>query len=101
MLALDTAIQALGSTVSYGRRYLTLMIFNVALTNEDDDGVGGSGRDETAITQEQIEQLHDLVDSVGANLSAFLKHLGVESLAEIPASRFEEAKRALQRKAQR
>lgn len=36
-----TAVQGFGSTVTYGRRYLTLMVFNVALTNEDDDGNGG------------------------------------------------------------
>lgn len=33
-----TGVQAFGSTVSYGRRYLTLLIFNVTLTNEDTDG---------------------------------------------------------------
>lgn len=36
-----TAIQAHGSTFSYGRRYLTVMIFNVSLSGEDDDGNGG------------------------------------------------------------
>jgi hypothetical protein len=35
-----TAIQASGSTISYARRYLTLMVFNVVLTNEDNDGQG-------------------------------------------------------------
>lgn len=33
-----TSIQGLGSTVSYLRRYLTCMIFNVVLTDEDNDG---------------------------------------------------------------
>lgn len=33
-----TGVQAFGSTVSYGRRYLTLMIFNVTLCGEDTDG---------------------------------------------------------------
>jgi hypothetical protein len=33
-----TGVQAFGSTVSYGRRYLTCLIFNVTLTNEDRDG---------------------------------------------------------------
>jgi hypothetical protein len=33
-----TAIQASGSTISYGRRYLKLMVFDVVLTNEDNDG---------------------------------------------------------------
>ena len=35
-----TAIQASGSTISYGRRYLKLMVFDVVLTNEDNDGQG-------------------------------------------------------------
>lgn len=33
-----TSIQGLGSSVSYLRRYLTCMIFNVVLTDEDNDG---------------------------------------------------------------
>lgn len=33
-----TPTHAHGSTMSYGRRYLTLLIFNITLTNEDNDG---------------------------------------------------------------
>lgn len=33
-----TGVHGFGSTMSYGRRYLTCMIFNIALTNEDNDG---------------------------------------------------------------
>lgn len=35
-----TALHGVGSTMSYGRRYLAMLIFNVALTNEDNDGNG-------------------------------------------------------------
>ena len=35
-----TATHGFGSTMSYGRRYLTLLIFNIALVNEDDDSKG-------------------------------------------------------------
>ena len=35
-----TGVHAAGSTYSYARRYLTMMIFNVVLTNEDNDGNG-------------------------------------------------------------
>ncbi|SDH70522.1 ERF superfamily protein [Pseudomonas sp. BS3767] len=35
-----TGVHASGSTFSYARRYLTMMIFNVVLTNEDNDGNG-------------------------------------------------------------
>lgn len=33
-----TRTHAFGSTMSYGRRYVTLLIFNITLTNEDNDG---------------------------------------------------------------
>ena len=36
-----TGVQANGSTISYGRRYLTQMIFNVTTTDDDDDGNSG------------------------------------------------------------
>lgn len=40
--------QAFGSTMTYGRRYLKCMIFDIQVTNEDDDGhaAGNAGRDE-------------------------------------------------------
>lgn len=37
-----TATHGFGSTMSYARRYLVLMIFNLTLTNEDNDGNNGA-----------------------------------------------------------
>ena len=37
-----TKIHGAGSTFSYGRRYITLMIFNITLVDEDDDGNRGA-----------------------------------------------------------
>jgi hypothetical protein len=39
-----TRVQAKGSTTSFGRRYLVLMIFNVS-TEDDDDGNGGKKKE--------------------------------------------------------
>lgn len=36
-----TKVHGAGSTFSYGRRYLTLLIFNITLSDEDDDGNRG------------------------------------------------------------
>lgn len=36
-----TLMHAFGSTISYGRRYLALMIFNVATTDDDDGNAAG------------------------------------------------------------
>lgn len=38
-----TPTHAFGSTKSYGRRYLTLDIFNIVMVDEDDDGQAGGG----------------------------------------------------------
>lgn len=38
--ATKTGIQGMGSTSSYLRRYLTCMIFNIAVADEDNDGKG-------------------------------------------------------------
>lgn len=40
-----TPTHAFGSTKSYGRRYLTLDIFNIVMKGEDDDGNAGGGPD--------------------------------------------------------
>ncbi len=81
-----TAIQGFGSAMSYGRRYLTLLIFNVALTNEDDDGQ--SAGDGGGLTREQEVELSGLIRDTRTNTAKFLAIFGVESLPDIPASRF-------------
>jgi hypothetical protein len=48
-----TGIQAMGSTVSYLRRYLVCMMFNVA-TADDNDGNGGKGGGEQRLTDKQL-----------------------------------------------
>lgn len=89
-----TATHGFGSTMSYGRRYLTLMIFNIA--TEDDDGNSASG----TIPKEQQEELLELLDEVGKSAMEFCKHFGWSSIAAIPAKDFSKAKHALETKKQ-
>lgn len=49
-----TSIQGLGSSVTYLRRYLTLMIFNLTLRDEDDDGGGGRARHDNPEQQPDV-----------------------------------------------
>lgn len=60
-----TGVHASGSTFSYARRYLTMMIFNVVMTNEDDDGQGANSPQdpppEPVITAGQAAQLDALL----------------------------------------
>jgi len=89
-----TPTHAFGSAMSYGRRYLTLLIFNIA--TEDDDGqAAGRGK---SITDEQCNELLALAEDAGADKRAFCEWLGVDSFTAIPANRFDKAKNALQKK---
>ncbi len=93
-----TAVQGFGSTMSYGRRYLTLLIFNVALTNEDNDG--NDYGDPPCIGAQQVEQIEALVRETGANLAKFLGIFRVETVAAIPVGRYGEAMSILRERQQ-
>lgn len=92
-----TPTHAHGSTMSYGRRYLTLLIFNITLTNEDKDG----NRDSDLITEDQVTVLMDLAEEVKADRAKFLTYMKVERLADIQAKDFNRAKTALESKRSR
>lgn len=92
-----TPTHAHGSTMSYGRRYLTLLIFNITLTNEDKDGNKPGDR----ITDDQVTVLMDLAEEVKADRTKFLAYMKVEKLADIAAKDFNRAKTALESKRNR
>ena len=90
------AVQAVGSSTSYGKRYGVLNILNIRVCGEDDDG-DMAGRPDT-ITDEQNIELGALAAEVKADMPKFLKFLKIEKLSDLPAARFDEAKAALESK---
>lgn len=89
-------VQGVGSTTSYGKRYVTQALLNLVSRGEDDDGQSAGG--DANISPEQKETLVMLMKETGANTAKFLKHMGVESLDEIKAANFNRAKTALEAK---
>lgn len=87
-------VQACISTTSYGQRRLCCMIWNITLSDEDDDGQAGA-----TITEEQIATLNEWIESTNADVPRFLSWLGVEKLSQISAQQFPNALRQLKRKA--
>lgn len=87
--------QGFGSTISYGRRYLTLMIYNISTTNEDDDGAGSGGGN---ITPEQAAEISKIITDNKFDLGVFLKWANVESIAAINADKYQRVLTALQEK---
>jgi len=79
-----TATHAFGSTMSYGRRYLKLLIFDIA-TEDDDGNQAGAG---PTVSPEQFTTLRDLLEQLGTGEDAFLKHYGAASLEQFPAAKF-------------
>ncbi len=92
-----TDIQALGSTVTYLRRYLECMIWNVVLTNEDTDG--NVGKKAAFISQEQADNIESLIAELGMDagaVSTFLAFMEAKAVREIAADRGRQAMLLLQ-----
>lgn len=84
-----TAIQGMGSTISYGRRYLKLMIFDITVADEDNDGQDGA-----MLTGDQIASINSLLDALSFTDDQFRRFLtwaGAESLDKVPAKKFDSA----------
>lgn len=91
------AVQAVGSSTSYGKRYTASALLNLTSRGEDDDGkAAGMG---AAITDDQAADLIALMESVGADKSKFLRFFKIEQLADLPSKRFQEAVNMLNAKA--
>jgi hypothetical protein len=88
-------VQAVGSTNSYGKRYTAFLLLNIVSRGEDDDGAGIRSRTVELISEEQLAELLKLAGEAHADLQRFCAMLKVESLSDIPALRFEEAKAQL------
>ncbi|MDQ0505992.1 ERF family protein [Xanthobacter agilis] len=93
------SVQAVGSTIKYGQRYAARALLNFqsrAQEDRDDDGQASGGAE--TISGEQEMALRDLAEAVGADEKRFCRFMKIERLADLPASRFSEAKTNLERK---
>jgi hypothetical protein len=87
--AVMTRTHATGSAVTYGKRYLLGMIFNLAVAKDDDGNAAGCTGG--AISAEQVTRIRDLAAAVKADEVRFCGFMGVASIEAIPAHRFEHA----------
>ena len=92
------SIQAIGSTVTFLQRYTLLSATGIATKDQDDDGKGLDG---PVITDEQKETLIARMRETGSDTVAFLRYLNTPTLDELPASQFERAMQALNKKAEK
>lgn len=88
------AVQAVGSSTSYGKRYTAFALLNITSQGEDDDGKRGGSP--AAIEIEQIEELQRMLDNAGADQRKFCETFGISALGMLPQKRFGEAKQRIQ-----
>lgn len=85
-----TETQAYGSTFTYGRRYATCGVFNIAIT--DDDGGSKSAVDDRDAA---LAALRVLVSKAGADEGKICNHFSVESFDDLTARQISEASAGL------
>ena len=83
-----TATHGMGSAISYGRRYLKLLIFDIATTDDDDGNLAGNSG---PISKEQFETLDGLADAVCADKIKLCQYMKVDALRELPAFSYDNA----------
>lgn len=89
-----TATHGFGSTMSYARRYLKLLVWDIATTDDD----GNAAMTGALIGFTDLELLKARCAQVGGDEHAFAAALKVPSLAQLPAARLQEAFRKLDAK---
>lgn len=90
------AVQSVGSSTSYGKRYTAAALLNLRTGEPDDDGSAGGGP--ALVSEEQVANLEALITEVGANRAAFLKYVKVDALERIPAASYETCVKLLEAK---
>jgi hypothetical protein len=99
-----TPMHGLGSAVSYLRRYLKTMVWDLALSNEDNDGNRtrhATNDDGELLSRAQLAELDDLMTRTQSSEGRFLAHhnLDFRSIQQVPASEFVRLKNSLLTKA--
>jgi len=95
------SVQAVGSSISYGKRYTAGLLLNItsrAPGDADDDGTKAGAN---PVSDEQVASLQSLIVEVGADIPRFLKFFNIGRLEDLPADKFDVAVRKLKAKGAR
>ena len=93
-------LQAMGSTISYGKRYGAEMLFNIVRVDADDDDDGMSFGAET-ISHDQFSELMDRLQAAGTTEEAFSNALMIPDLGSMHPSMFNYAMSLLVKRAEK
>lgn len=89
-----TKTHATGAALTYGRRYLLSMIFNIAV-GDDTDGNMPNGEAPKTIDAEQFIYIRDLIEKANADEAKMLSYLKIEKIEDMTQKNFVWAKATL------
>ena len=92
--AIMNRTQSAGAAISYGRRYLKLMVFDITIAGEDTDG----NIPQTKCTADEMKALKQAIKFADVDEEKFCGYFGIESVDDLLKSRFAEAMRLLKDK---
>lgn len=102
--------QGSGSSVTYARRYLKVMVFDIVIDGEDNDGNGSrvdkviesgamqmktdvpaNGEQVDVCSEDQLMKVRDAIAGCGVSDKTFCKHFQIEKVSQLPAASFKDA----------
>jgi len=91
------AVQAVGSSQTYGQRYAAQAILGLSLGDDTDDDGAASGNTST-ITADEFFSLKNMIEETGADEAKFCQFLKVQDLESLPQRQYPAAVSALRAK---
>ncbi len=94
------SVQAVGSSISYGKRYTAAALLGIRVEGEDDDGNGAQVSPKT-LSEKQLSELRDLLADLGRPEAKFVQYLNAqkwtgETLEDMSEDVFAPAKKLLE-----
>src|SRR6056297_1740005 len=90
-----TPTHAFGSSTTYGKRYMKMMIWDIA-TKDDDANAADA---EPAIDENQLQKIRGQLQATDTDEALFCKFCKIPTLEDMPLSKFQPAMTRLQNKA--
>jgi hypothetical protein len=91
------AVQAVGSSNSYGKRYTAINLLNITTRGQDDDGKAADGPE--TITDAQAKEISDKCKEVADGFDeSFCNYFGIKTIADLPAKEYQRALVAIGKK---
>lgn len=99
-LTVEGKPQQVGSEITYARRYTWAALCGISADEDDDANAAQEAprQDSGKVNAEQAKAIRDLLVEVGADEAKYLQYMKVDSIEDIPASRYADAVAALMAK---